>query len=104
MGAAPYMEHDKEEEFINVTQKYPNGTVLMTDDDPPKEKYVWLNKTHPMQQDINYLDVGEEVTMKCKDSLERPSEDYLDLDPYDGKITAVCQPDENYSVRVTQLA
>ena len=37
-SAAPYMEHDKEEEFINVTQKYPNGTVLMTDDDPPKEK------------------------------------------------------------------
>ena len=29
-----------------------------------------------------------------RDPLARPSMDSYDMDPYDGKITAVCQPDE----------
>ena len=44
------------------------------------------------------------ANLHCRDPLTRPSQDWYDLEPWDGKITAVCQSDGLYNVRATQLA
>ena len=43
-------------------------------------------------------------TSICRDPLTRPSQDWYDLQPHDGAVTAVCQYDGTFSVRATQLA
>ena len=56
------------------------------------------------EYDSEMVSVGEEVEITCKDSLARPSQDWYDLSPHDGRVTAVCQYDGTFSVRATQLA
>ena len=43
-------------------------------------------------------------TSICRNPLSRPSQDWYDLQPHDGAVTAVCQYDGTFSVRATQLA
>jgi len=95
------MTHDKPETYINKTIKNEDGTDVLDSDGNPK--LLIVNKA-PVLEDTTRLKAGQEVNMWCKDLKTQPSEDIYDLDPFDGKISAVCQPDGMYSVRVTQLA
>ena len=68
-----------------------------------------------VQYDSVQLEAGQEVELTCKEPLARPSQDWCvlycsitrctvvgryDLDPHDGRVTAVCQED---GVRSTVL-
>lgn len=95
------MEHDKLENIVNKTVKdLDDNDVLDADGNI---KYMQEKDGTFITEDIEYLEAGQVVNMKCKDPILRPSADRYDLDSSDGLVTAVCQPDGNYSVRVTQL-
>merc|ERR1712037_838464 len=111
----PTMEDDKPRQWINETVKNDDGTVRMVNRtwsngtvwrDPTDNSTQLVEKLRiPLRKiDLLLLEAGQEIDITCKDPLARPSQDWYDLDPWDGKVTAVCQENGEYSVRTTQLA
>jgi len=111
----PTMEDDKPREWINETVKNDDGSVKMVNRtwsngtvwrDPVDNSTQLVEKLRiPLRKiDLLELEAGQEIDITCKDPLARPSQDWYDLDPWDGKVTAVCQENGEYSVRTTQLA
>merc|ERR1712015_455669 len=84
-----------------VNRTWSNGTVWR---DPADNSTQLVEKLRiPLRKiDLLLLEAGQEIDITCKDPLARPSQDWYDLDPWDGKVTAVCQEYGEYSVRKTQ--
>jgi len=100
-SAMPTMTHNKPVNMMTYKDYY-NETTINTNE-TGHDQYVMAGD-EAWTNDTLELSVGGEIELTCKKGLEKPSRDWYDLDPVDGIVTAVCQPDGKYSVRATMLA
>jgi len=109
-GTAKTLTSETCENSTEVTKTEIETTCTEKDGTPEKDTteisppLLLMDGGQAVSYDSKELTVGEEISITCKEPMTRPSQDWYDLSPWDGSVTAVCQADGTYTVRATQLA